>query len=320
MPVMLLLKLPLTAGNFERNIMWRQVINSVVSLYVALCAALVNADATTAPQPAAVILVPPIVYQDFKLYTDGKKIEDIDFYGGPGARRDVIEVVLMYQALSLGGFDQPIELHPVDSYKRILHMLGDGKALMAANSVWLEDLSAKGDRYLVSDALIRNGEFEVGLYVRPDKAAAITLNSAADLSSLTAVSSRNWTTDWRTLETLPLKSLYDAPLWYSMVKMVVADRADLLLAPFQPNESMALQVKGVRLTPVLNVKIQLDGSRHWVLSRKHPQGARAWAALQSGMDQMHGKGRITRAYQESGTFNSQVSTWKILNPKKETQG
>lgn len=300
--------------------MWRQVVNSIVSLCVALYAAVVSADASTEPQPAAIILVPPIVYQDFKHYTDGKNIKDIDFYGGPRARRDVIEVVLMYQALSLGGFNQPVELQSVDSYKRILHMLGDGKALMAANSVWLEDLSAKDDRYLVSDALIRNGEFEVGLYTRPDKVAAITLKSAADLSSLTAVSSRNWTTDWRTLETLPLKSLYDAPLWYSMVKMVVANRADLLLAPFQPNESMALQVKGERLMPVPNVKIRLDGSRHWVLSRKHSLGADAWTALQSGMEQMHARGRITRAYQESGTFNSQVSTWKILNPKKETQG
>ncbi len=183
-------------------------------------------------------------------------------------------------------------------------MLGDGKALMAVNSVWLEDINAKSDRYLVTDALIQNGQFEVGLYARPDKVAAISLTTAADLSSLTAVFSRNGTTDWRTLETLPLKGLYDAPFWYSMVKMVVADRADLLLAPFQPSHTMELHVKGERLVPLPNVKLQLDGSRHWVLSRKHPSGQRAWKALQSGMNKLHNQERIVRAYQESGTFNA----------------
>lgn len=68
--------------------MWRLGIQCVVSLYVALCGVPVNADATKAPQAAAVILVPPIVYQDFKQYTDGKNVENIDFYGGLGARRD----------------------------------------------------------------------------------------------------------------------------------------------------------------------------------------------------------------------------------------
>lgn len=267
--------------------------------------------------PASVVLVPPIVYQDFKRFTDGKVIADIDFYGGEGARRDVIEVVLMYQALALGGFDGKIELHTIDSYKRILHMLGDGKVLMAANSVWLEDIAVKEDRYLISDALIHNGEFDVGLYMRPQAVNHVKISSLTDLSTLTAVSSRNWTTDWRTLESLPIKSLYDAPLWYSMVKMVVAQRVDFLLAPFQPNAEMALQVKGEQLMPVQGVKIRLDGSRHWVLSRKHPWGNRAWQALQSGIKQLRLAGRITRAYRESGTFNEQVSNWKVLNPKKE---
>lgn len=274
-----------------------------------------SARSETAAEPApARILVPPIVHQDFLTYTQGKNIAEIDYFGGPGARRDVVEVILMHQALALGGFNRPLELQSMDSYKRILQMLGEGLALMSANTVWFEDLKHHQEKYFVSSSLIDNGAFEAGLYTRPDKVLDLNVSTLTDLSDLSAVSSRNWITDWRTLEALPLDKLYDAPLWYSMVKMVIAGRADFLLAPFQPSQHMALTVKGETLLPVPGVKIVLSGSRHWAVSRDYADAGDAWQALQKGLAILHKEGRVTRAYQESGTFNKEVASWTVLNP------
>jgi hypothetical protein len=48
----------------------------------------------------------PDIKNDYLLFLAGRNAIDINFYGGPHARRDVAELILLQQALHLGGFNQ----------------------------------------------------------------------------------------------------------------------------------------------------------------------------------------------------------------------
>lgn len=261
--------------------------------------------------PEISILVPPIVLNDYLAYVQGRDVLTITNYGASGARRDVIELLLLHQALALGGRHMKPVLQSVDSYKRILQMLGTGSALLSGTTVWREDLNLHRDSYWITEPVISRGMFEVGVYVPPE--SPLLGLQELPLNQLSAVSSRNWPVDWRTLNNMGLKKVEDGEKWYSMVKMVMAGRADFLLAPFQPSDDMSLNVKGLTLLPVPGVKVRLEGSRHFVVSKDHPLGAQVFAELEVGRKKLIARGDIQRAYKESGTFHQAVEGWTLLN-------
>jgi hypothetical protein len=62
------------------------------------------------------------------------------------------------------------------------------------------------------------------------------------------------------------------------------------------------------------VKVVFEGSRHFVISRKHPLGASTYSALETGLAKLRDNGTITRAYTEAGVFNERSKDWTPLNP------
>ena len=96
--------------------------------------------------------------------------------------------------------------------------------------------------------------------------------------------------------------------------MVVGRRADITLAPFQSNPEMKVLVGNLELIPIQGIKISLPGSRHWVISKKHPESAAIEAALIRGMAVLETNKTIQRAYEESGFFHPDVKEWTLINP------
>jgi len=251
------------------------------------------------------------ILQDYQQFLRGRTVTEIQTYSGKGARRDVIEVILAMQALALGGYKKTIEFIPEHSYRRILFKVGRGETAMSAPLVWLEDASYGAN--FITESVIREGEFVVGLYTRVENRKALQVKNSRDLAQLTAVSTRQWRSDWRTLQNMGFRYVYDTLLWSRMVKMVWAGRVDMTLAPFQPNTSMTLNSEGLKLIPVPNIKVALSGSRHWVTSRKHVEGRALFVALDKGIKVLRRKGQIHRAYTESGFFDPRVKEWKVIN-------
>ena len=100
--------------------------------------------------------------------------------------------------------------------------------------------------------------------------------------------------------------------------MVVADRADITLAPFQSNSDMKVHVDDLELVPIPGVKVSLPGSRHWPISKKHPRGEEIYTALEKGISVLQQNNVIQRAYEECGFFHPAVKEWKLLNPPIKT--
>lgn len=249
---------------------------------------------------------------DYKAFLGNNNPEDITIYSGNKARRDVIDGVLFVQALRLGGIKDEIEFVSFGTYKRMLHAIAKGQVVAGAQTNWGRDTLNKS-QYYDTQPLVREGEFVVGIYTAIDNKKALASQSLADLQQLSAVSSKQWRNDWQRLEQLNLKALYNVPIWEHMVKMVASKRADFTLAPFQPNPDFKLLFDNVVLVPIPNIKLALEGTRHWTVSRQHPDGVRIFNALEKGLQQLHTDGRVKQAYTESGFFTEAVTKWSLIS-------
>jgi hypothetical protein len=254
------------------------------------------------------------IIADYQLFVGDRDPIDIDFYGGPGARRDVVEIVLLQQALHLGGFNTKIVFRPERSYLRIIKLVADGQVPLSATLKWRDDIKPYSDYLYKSSAVVKEGEFIAGIYTRPDNAKALAATSLDKIRELTAASNNHWKADVSTLKQLGIQRIYYSTYWGQIVRMVVAGRADITLAPFQSNPDMKVLFEGSELVPIPGIKVALPGSRHWAVSKKHPQGKEIFTALQKGISILEHRKIIQRAYEESGFFHQGVEHWKLLNP------
>ena len=148
----------------------------------------------------------------------------------------------------------------------------------------------------------------------PKNQKVLALKSNDDLRELTAVSTPKWRTDWQTLQALPLKKLIREDSWLSMARMVNIQWVDFLLMPFNSTEDQSFTMEKIHLVPVKNIAIQLNDSRHYVISVKHLYGKRALTAINLGLTILRKDKRIIRAYTQAGFFIN-TQTIKILNKK-----
>ncbi|MDN4500964.1 hypothetical protein QX776_00970 [Alteromonadaceae bacterium BrNp21-10] len=253
------------------------------------------------------------VYADYQCLLNNRAIMDIRDYKSACSRRDVVEVVLIQQALLLGGFLPPIKFIPGEYGLRYKGLLSAGKVLFSADTFWLSETKQDKDIY-VSDVMIRRGEYTAGVYTASDNQKVLAVRSLDELQQLTGISSRNWLVDWRVLERMQLKQLIHEPVWSAQVQMIKHQFADFMLAPFLDRPDLSYHLKEFTLVPVPGIAVELDDSRHFVVSKKHPLGKQAITALNKGITILRSQGLIHKAYSDSGLFYPIEQKWTILNP------
>lgn len=258
------------------------------------------------------------IIADYQLFIGERDPISVNYYGGLGARRDVIELVLLQQALHLGGFTGKVLLRPENSYLRILKLVQDGQVPISGALMWHDDLSSYTDQIFETKAVVKEGEFIAGLYTHSSNRRALTSTSLKQIQQLSAASNDHWKADIETLQGLGIKKIHFATYWVQIVRMVVAGRADLTLAPFQSNSEMKVKVEQLELVPIPGIKVALPGSRHWPVSKKHPRGAEIFAALEKGISILEAQRVFQRAYEECGFFHPETNNWVLLNPPHVT--
>lgn len=261
------------------------------------------------------VLVPEDDLLQYHMMLGKRDVMTVSDYGGPYSNREAVELVLFHQALRLGGFDGEVKLIAENNYSRIIRLIEQGKAALTATPIWSQDVQ-NTNAYWISDPLVRQGEYAVGVYTRPDNTHVMQATHLEDYAALSAVSNRNWKVDWQTLEAMHVARLYHINTMELMVKMIGARRGDFMLAPFSSREDLAIMESGVHLVPVPGVKVILNDSRHWIVSKEHPQGEQAYQALQAGLRQLREQRRVHQAYEQSGFFNPSVVDWQPINLPK----
>ncbi len=252
------------------------------------------------------------VYEDYLHFIDGKDALDITDFSGKKIRRDIVDMIIVQQALKLGGFHSNFSYAPGKVNFRNTKMLQSGRLLISFDSYWLQDAEVLTDDIYISSAVIRRGEYIAGLYTSPQNIRALNVKGLSDLTQFTAVSTPKWITDWQTLQGLPLKELVREDSWLSMARMVNIQWVDFLLMPFNSTPDQSFTLEKIKLIPVKNIAVVLKDSRHFVISKVHPNGSEAILAINKGLKKLRKKGTITKAYQQAGFFIDKLNI-KILN-------
>ena len=261
---------------------------------------------------AVILAVNEDIPQDYQRFLQGRDPLDVKHYSGDGARRDIIELTLLMQALRLGGFTKPVELRIESSYLRILRGVVDGRFISSGALMWKTDIDATSATLWASRPVLKEGEFIVGIYTTQKNYAAFNSLEPTRVKELKVVTNSQWKSDVKTLKDLGFKHITYAPNWINMVRMIDGGRAQITLAPFQSSDKMMIDVGDINLYPLQNIKVDISGSRHWPISQKHPEGKAFYEALERGLSQLEATGTIQRAYRECGFFHPDVKDWKPL--------
>jgi len=260
------------------------------------------------------ILLSEYTYIDYQAFLAGRDILEVESFDGPRARREVVEMILFVKALHAGGYRtsyQPI--FSESRYLRILKNLKRDKNRIAVNTFWLYDIKRSADDFYITDPVIPMGKYVVGLYTSVKNKKALSIRSREDLKDITVVSSKQWHVDWKAVNSMPFKAIYNAVEWFSMLRMVEANRADVMLFSFQASEDMGITRESIHIIPVPNVKVVLPGSRHWVVSKNMDNAEEIYSALQIGLAKMRKSGEVKKILNESGFIHPKVDSWELLN-------
>ncbi|MDP2634331.1 MULTISPECIES: hypothetical protein [unclassified Pseudoalteromonas] len=252
------------------------------------------------------------VYNDYKRFLGGKEPIQVKDFNTKFIRRDVVDMIIAQQALHLGGFTKTFDYQVGKINFRNTRLLEKGDLLISFDSYWYEDTKAFNGEVFISDPVIRKGEYFAGIFASPDNKAVFNIKNLSDFNTLTSVSTPRWRTDWHTLSQLPLKELIREDEWLSQVRMVSMQWVDFMLMPLMPEMNNEYVLEGIKLSAVPNMLVLLDDSRHFVVSKLHPDGLRAFKALQKGLKILREKGAIEKAYRQAG-FIPQLNDQVIIN-------
>ena len=278
-------------------------------LYILLVC--ISANAYAAPSQI-LIYIKDDVYTDYQNFIGDQNVHAIKNFSGKNIRRDVVDMILAQQALRLGGFTPEFSYAPGKVNFRNTKMLQEGSLLISFDSYWQKDAQALADKLYISAPVIRNGEYFAGIYTNPNNQKVLQIKTLADIKNLTSISTPRWRTDWATLQALPLKELIKENSWISMMRMVHLQWADFMLMPFNATPDQSFTLDKIHLVPVKNVAVVLKDSRHFVISKAHPQGKAAFIAINKGLKLLRESGTITKAYTQAGFFID-LKKYKILN-------
>jgi ABC-type amino acid transport substrate-binding protein len=266
----------------------------------------------TATQTARVA-VPGDVADDLARFLNGRDVALVQNFGGPFARRDVMELAYLLREMRHTLPELTVQIVRIDSYARLLIELASGRVDVLGTTAWKQDLLQAGASITLSPALLANGESTAGFYTTPTNHAALSMRTSQQLKQLKVVSNSAWTTDWTTLTQLGLSRLIDVKTWPQMVQMVANRRADLLLAPFATTSNLELVHEGMTLVPVQGVAVALGGSRH-LASANTDVGRQIAGKLFPVLEAQVRNGDLRRAYTECGFYNPTTAKWPLINP------
>lgn len=252
--------------------------------------------------------IPADVLAKYQKFIGQREPREVFSYRNKYSSRDVVEVVMLLKILNLT--KDKYRFVSIDSYQRALKLIDSGKIDIYATTIWKDDINV--NKSFMSPAIIRDGEFTAGIYVKEDSQL---LNQPFNIRKIKFLSNRAWTRDWKTIKSLQPKSLISTTTWESLIKMIKANRADAILAAFPPNKTLIRHNDLVNLRPIPNVKVAISGSRHWVISKKSKYLSITTDKLVEGIKVLRKKKEFFKAYMQSGFFNEKTITWKVINKK-----
>jgi hypothetical protein len=269
-------------------------------------------EAQTTRRMRLSVSITSLMAEAFSKWTAETPVAEITNFNSPFATRSTVDFVLELQALIAGGLEFDYELHVLPNNARTRNEVVQGYADLSAETVWDIDIASEGNALIATSPLIRNGEFDKGLYTVPSNERMLKVTTLEELRGFVGATVLSWQVDVRTLEAMGVSKIERVFKAESLFSVIKERRADFTLLEFASTSDMSITHGDVKLVPVPGCKVALPGSRSWVVSRGSPHATALVQALERGLQVLRNEGRVEKAFRESGFFHPAVVNWKRL--------
>ena len=228
-------------------------------------------------------------------------------------------IMIMKNALVLGGIIPQITFLETPNIKREEDNVIKGHAVISTHLFNESAINDPGGRsqVFISDPVLENGDYEKGIFCLPYNHRVLnarTLNELKDAGiPLIGI---HWHNDNATLKNMGIEQIAKGPTTESLFRMIKAGRADWVPLGFHNSKDLSVSRAGITLVPVKGIKISLNESRHYIVSKNHPDGTKIFLALQKGIKIMRKQGMIKKLLIHGGFHCPSTQNWKVLNSKK----
>jgi hypothetical protein len=230
--------------------------------------------------------------------------------------RTAVEMVIVVRALRLGGENRPIAFIKTSNARRAVEEVICGDAVLTGQQY---DTSVLNDRQSLKDLFLSDpvtpvGEFHKLFYCLPENKKVLAVRNVDDLNRAgRGIIGTDWDNDRQVLGDMGVTNLIQAPTFPSLIRMILAGRADWIPMEASNQPGMERIMGGSRFVPVPGIRFSLIESRHFMVSRHHPDGEAVFAALQAGLRQLRSQGYIRAMLDATGFHETDHLGWKTLN-------
>jgi hypothetical protein len=251
-------------------------------------------------------------YDAFTNWTESSSWEKIDNYENRNAIRPVVDLILQLKALRAGGLDFDFELERTLTYESAKQAVIEGKADLTAETIWDDEIAPHADSLLSTAPVLQKGEFVKGVYVLPTNERLLKVTTIDGLKDATAAVVSTWALDVKTLSAMPIKGVQKFATPELAYQAIKKEQADFMLDEFSSQPDLRVERAFVRLVPIPGIKVAINGSRSWIVSKQSPDAAAIFKALSEGLASLRKNGVMQQAYTQSGFFNPKVADWKQI--------
>ncbi|WP_320172444.1 hypothetical protein [Maridesulfovibrio sp.] len=231
------------------------------------------------------------------------------------ATRPALALLILNQALHAGGMDAEIRFVQFPNLTRCIAEVKRGKIPLLATDMWEDDFDYSVYK---TEPFIGRGDFEKGIYTHKDSPLLKAKPDMNELLQLVPLTEMSWTIDIMTLKKMGFPKIETAPRYELLLKMMGKKRADFTLLEFAREPDMLHAINGHKLYPVKGIKVLFPNSRHFMVSKTHPDGKAIYEALERGLKILRQKGIIQKALYQAGLKDERVRNWKVIYSDNET--
>jgi len=227
----------------------------------------------------------------------------------------MVQLIIIKQALLEGGLPVVFEFIKVPNEQRAGALLTNGDAVI---STFIASEKSQPQVTYKSSTVLESGILKKGVYGLPSNEALMKIESMEDLKSLKGILVSSWNSDIETLENFGIKQLELVPKYQTIFTRIAYRNTDYTLLDFPYNKTpdnkpLIRYHNGIKLYPVPNTAIEIEGDRHFFISKKHPDGKRIFQALEKGLKTMKDEGIIEEYFRQINVIRDDSDHFKILN-------
>ena len=229
-------------------------------------------------------------------------------------QRVTMDLLLVCNAVRDAGIADRLILKSYPNIARGIREVADGHFDMISQTMFSADHQHMPENsLLITDPVIRSGEFEVGVFTTKNRSDILKLRKIEDFREVTGVTVQSWLIDQTMMKELGIKNVILLNKRGVIAEFIAAKRGDFTFSYL--GESVVTRIGG-ELTRIDGIKVSFSQERSFIVSRSNYS---LFTTLNSYMKKLRNREQdeVLAAYIHAGFIVPEFNSWADLSDQIE---